>query len=519
MLAVVLLLASASANALAETSRPNILLIIADDLGFTDLGSFGGEIRTPNLDELAARGVRFSQFHTAPQCAATRAMLFSGNNNHVAGADPSRNLARLSSNIVPFPRVLADAGYRTIMVGKWHLGLEASQSPAAAGFERSFALAHGGSNHFTGGGLTEAGTIFREDGRLANYPAGTFSTAVFTERLEAFLDEGRDDPRPFLAVASYTAPHWPLQLPETDRELYAGRYDAGYGALRRERLAGAKRAGVIERAHALPPRDPEVRPWDALSAAEQRSEAREMELLAGMIENLDRHIGDLFARLEASGELENTLVFFLSDNGANAADPITWPRSEYLRAHYDNSLENMGSASSWVSIGPEWAEASSAPFRRYKQFTLQGGVVSPMIVAGPGVAMAGDVSSAFVTVMDIAATVIEVAGAQYPARDDVAPLRGVSMVEHLAGRADAVHEAAWAHAFMHQGRAFLRQGNWKLVSTTRPFHEEAFELYDLDADPGEAVDLRASMPERFAQILELWRRRSVEVGVQLPSEH
>jgi arylsulfatase len=293
-------LAAAPAVA-AQVTRPNILLIVADDLGYADLGIYGSPIRTPRIDALARQGLRFTQFHTAPKCAPTRAMLLSGNNNHVAGMgrQSPRGLLQdylpgyeghLSDRIAPLPALLRAAGYRTYMTGKWHLGIEAEHSPKAAGFERS------------------------------EWPAGAYSTELYTDRLIEYIEEGRGDGRPFFAFAAYTSPHWPLQVPADERDRYAGVWDDGYDAWRERNFANLQGAGIVPMSAGLPPRNPAVRPWTELSTEERRVEAREMELYAAMVENLDGHVGRLLDYLKQSGQYENTLIVFMADNGAAAED-------------------------------------------------------------------------------------------------------------------------------------------------------------------------------------------------------
>lgn len=511
-------------------SRPNVLLIVADDLGYADLGSFGSDIRTPNLDRLAARGIRFTQFHTSPYCAPTRAMLLSGNNNHVAGmgmqSPPDRLRARvrgyeghLSDRVVPLPRLLSDAGYRTYAVGKWHLGTRPENGPRAAGFERSFMLLHGAASHYGSAGFFEGGSLYAEDGAPAGWPEDAYSTEVYTDRLLSYLDADLADDRPFFAYAAFTSPHWPLQVPETYRDRYEGRYDAGYDALRERNFASLKRAGIVPARSRLPPRNEAVTPWDDLEPGERRREARKMELYAAMVENLDHHVGRILAFLEERGLDESTLVLFLSDNGAAAEDFYNvGPYRGYLRARYDNALRNMGRASSWVSYGRQWAEAGSAPFSRHKGYTREGGIVAPMIVAGAGVAGRGAIDRSYLTAMDIAPTILDIAGARYPSDGSVAPMLGSSMRDLLAGRAAYVHDSLYVTILHHRDRALLRQGRWKLVTLEGPFAEEKFELYDVVADPGETTNLAAVEPETYSRLLELWRTKRRETGIVLPGE-
>lgn len=516
-------------GATAAAPRPNILLLVADDLGYADLGAYGSDIRTPNIDRLAAEGLLFTRFHTAPMCAPTRAMLLTGNNNHVAGMglqSPPASLARipgyeghLSERVAPFPRLLREAGYHTYSTGKWHLGDAREQSPPAAGFERSYQLTHGAANHFNSVGFYGRGSLYREDGEEVEYPAGTYTTELFTDRLIGFIDSQIDDGRPFFAFAAYTSPHWPLQVPDAWLDLYRGRYDDGYDALRERNFERLKAAGIVPPESELPPRNPDIVPWGALDAEARRIEARKMELYAAMVENLDHHVGRLIAHLEARGVYENTLVVFMSDNGAGAEDFYhTGPFVDYIRSNYDNAYDNMGKPDSWVSYGPQWAEAGSAPFSRYKTYTREGGIVAPMIVAGPGVARRGEISHAYVTVMDLAPTFIELGGAAYPADGSVRPMEGESMVAFLAGEAPAVHDGDYVTTLLHAGRAFVRRGPWKLSNLEPPFDEAAFELFDVEADPGETTNLAEARPEVLREMLELWRSERERLGIVLPDE-
>lgn len=300
-------------------ARPNILLLVADDLGYADLGSYGGDVSTPNIDALADRGVRFSQFHTAPMCAPTRAMLLTGNDNHVAGmgiqggggalAGRPGYEGHLSERVVPFPRLLRDAGYHTYSVGKWHLGTAPEHSPTAAGFERSFQLLQGAGDHFSDIALSGRDSIstYWEDGAYGAWPEGGYSTEVYTDRLIEFIEDGSEDGRPFFALAAYTSPHWPLQVPDEDLELYRGRYDMGYDRLRELRFESLQGAGIIPVDHQLPPRLDWIAPWEDLTEEERRVESRKMELYAAMVENLDRHIGRLLGYLDERGMLDNTM--------------------------------------------------------------------------------------------------------------------------------------------------------------------------------------------------------------------
>ena len=302
--------------------RPNILLIVADDLGYADLGCYGGDIETPNIDSIAATGVRFSRFHTASTCAPTRAMLLSGNDNHIAGMGVQGLVTeewgyegRLTDRIVPFPQLLKDAGYHTYMAGKWHLGSKPEDNPHQKGFERSFVMLPGAGNHSDNRNIVKANSItpYTEDGVPTQWRTGDYSTDLYTDKLIRFIGRGRGDKSPFFALATYTSPHWPLQVDESHWRKYEGRYDAGYEALRKRRLKSLKQAGLIPENSILPEVDASVKPWDSLTPEEQKMEARKMELYAGMVDNLDFNVGRLIEHLKTIGEFNNTLIVFMSD--------------------------------------------------------------------------------------------------------------------------------------------------------------------------------------------------------------
>ncbi|NNL31285.1 MAG: arylsulfatase [Gemmatimonadetes bacterium] len=522
-----------------EDLGPNILLLVADDLAYADLGSYGGDVHTPNIDALAARGVRFSQFHTAPMCAPTRAMLLSGNDNHVAGmgwqggapAELASNPgyeSHLSDRIVPFPQLLQDAGYRTYSVGKWHLGTAADHTPTAAGFERSFQLLQGAGDHYSSVALEPQDSVstYWADGDFTTWPEGSYSTEVYTDRLLEFIEEDRGDGRPFFAFAAYTSPHWPLQVPDDYLDLYRGQYDMRYDRLRELRFESLQEAGIVSADHELPPRLDWIKPWEDLSAEQQRIESRKMELYAAMVQNLDEHVGRLIGALEAVGELENTVVVFMSDNGAAAEDFYNAGAfAEWLQGRYVDDFEFMGTPQSYVSYGPQWAEAGSAPYRGHKTYAHEGGIIAPLIVAGPGVDREpnesdfGRIERAWVGVADIAPTILELAGVGYPGSrgtTDTQPMSGTSMLPLLEGSADRIHPPDELLALSHRMHAYVRLGDWKLVSSDQYQGTGTFELFDLASDPGETVDVSERFPEKRTELMDSLEAFRARVGVVIP---
>jgi arylsulfatase len=527
---VLCLLFSACANQSEEAIQPNILLIVADDFGYTDLSAFGGDIDTPNLDTLIKSGVTFSGFHTAPFCAVTRAMLLSGNDNHIAGMG-SQDLrtgvfgyeGHLTDRIIPIPQLLREAGYSTGMAGKWHLGKRPEDNPARKGFDYSYTILDGGGNHYSDLGIFPDVPVseYTENGESVGWPEDAYSTDFYTDRLIDYIDEAIARDQPFFSFAAYTTPHWPLQVDPDYWKKYEGRYDNGYEALRLKRFNRMKELGFLPEDEEMPDLHPRVEPWDNLSAEEQRAEARKMELYAGMVDNMDHNIGRLITHLKEIGEYENTLILFLSDNGAAAEDFYHHPYfGPFLQEHYTEEYELMGTEESFISYGPQWAEAGASPFKYFKGYTTQGGINTPLVIAGPAVSHKGEVVHAFSTVMDLAPTFYELAGIEYPVSfngEEVYPLRGSSLVPLLHGSGQTVHPDDYVFPLEHRGFVQVRKGDWKLVNIEIPFDEANFELYDLSEDRGEQNDVKDLYPEVYRDLLEEWHAYRDEVGVRIPT--
>jgi arylsulfatase len=520
---------SGTKEKIQEDSRPNILLLVADDLGYADLGCYGGDIETPNIDALAAQGIRFSRFHTSPLCAPTRAMLLSGNDNHIAGMGIQSNLdngfgyeGRLSNRIVTIPALLKAHGYHTYMAGKWHLGRDSLSIPYRKGFERSFVNIRGGGNHYNDQGLFARDPItpYFEDTQPAHWNNGDYSTDFYTDKLIEYIDRDKEDNKPFFVFAAYTSPHWPLQVDEKYWKKYEGRYDDGYEKLKERRLESLKNAGMIPKDAVLPPNHERVKPWNSLSTDEKKKEARKMELYAGMVDNLDYNVGRIIQHLKDIGEFDNTLIVFMSDNGAAAEDFYNNPIfSPFLREHFNDDFESMGQPNSFISYGPQWAEAGSSPFRYFKGLTTEGGINAPMIIAGPHIESKNTISDEFVTLMDIAPTFYEVAQAMYPEKFEgqtTYPLKGNSLMPFVTGTTEHVHGSEYVFGLEHDNFAMIRKGDYKITNIMSPFLEENFKLYNLSQDLAELHDLKESEPEKYQEMLAEWRKFAKEVSVQIP---
>lgn len=511
--------------------RPNILLILIDDMGYSDVGPFGSEIATPAIDTLASTGVKITDFHTAASCSPTRAMLMTGVDNHQTGyGNMSESLlpeqigqpgyeGHLNDRVVTVAQLLNESGYHTYMTGKWHLGREANE-PHGRGFEQSFAVLQGFSGHMT---LTPAfegsQTTYTHNGEVVEMPADFgYSTDYYTDRMIEFIDSNKSTDQPFFGYLSYTAAHDPLQAPAEWIEKQHGRYDAGYEALRAERVARMKELGIIPQETESAPFFEEHAPsWDSLSPEEQAIQSREMEVYAAMIANMDYNVARLFDYLREIGEYENTVIFFLSDNGANWEEIDMWG-AEWINATYDNSLENIGAANSFAMYGTGWAQASMGPFHLFKGFAAEGGIRAPLIISGPGVKRVGETSHAFAHVTDLMPTMLELAGATYPDTfngNELAPLYGESMVPFLTGGQETIHPADRVTGWEVWGRAALRKGNWKLLWVEEPFGNSQWALYDLTTDLAEQHDLAAEKPEIVADLMAEWEKYVEENGLIL----
>jgi len=525
-LLLVALLASCSFS--KKTKSPNILLIVADDLGYADLGCFGSDIQTPHLDELANSGIRFSGFHTSPMCSPTRAMLISGNDNHIAGIGAQSRYTthfgyegQLSDRVVTIPELLQQAGYHTYMVGKWHLGKHQDSDPFNRGFENTFALYEGAGNHYTNQSALHQGlSTYTENGKQVKWPDGEYSTDFYTDKIIAYIEANKEDNQPFFAYAAYTSPHWPLQVDTSYWHKYRGRYNQGYDYLKEQRLQSLKDAGIIPEGAKLPPSHKKVVPWNSLSEEEQRYEARKMELYAGMVDNLDVNIGRLIAYLKEIGEYENTLIVFMSDNGAAHRDFIQSEKYAGLKEYYNDDYDNMGSYDSYISYGPQWAEAGSSPFRYYKDYATQGGINTPLIVGGAMVNRTNVIHHGLATVMDLAPTFYEMANVSYPDQymgRKVYPLKGSSMLPFVSGKADTIHSTNYVFGLEHAGNAMVRKGYWKITNFIRPFNQANFALYNLNDDIGEQNDVKAQYPEVYKELMGEWESFVEEVKIQHPT--
>ena len=531
-----------------KAERPNVLLIVADDLGYSDLGSFGGEIQTPNLDRLAFGGVRLTNFHVAPTCSPTRSMLLSGVDSHKAGlGNMAEEIAPnqqgqpgyegyLNDQVVPLPKLFKDAGYRTYMTGKWHLGMTEETSPNAKGFDKAFALLQGGASHFP-----DMAPIYAEDpnnvpkakywqdGKLLEELPDNFefSSQFYVDQLIQYLGQEQDSDKPFFAYLSYTAPHWPIQAPDSVIDKYKSNYDGGYQWLEKQRLEKQKELGLVPRSAPLSKLETDARPWDELTDAEKAMSARTMEVYAAMVDDLDHHTGRLLEYLKSQGVLDNTIIVFMSDNGAEGHDmEALWNPNEFPAAYrwimenHDFSLEGVGRKGSYTLYGPGWGGAATPAMQGYKAFPTEGGTRSAAFVHYPKTIKPGTIAAHLAHVKDITPTLLEMAGVFFGQGSHggrvVEPISGVSILPVLTGEVsvDAASDRVIGTELF--GKRAIRYAEWKIVHMPPPHGTGSWQLYDLSKDLAENNDLAEQEPAVLQKMIALWDAYAEENNVILP---
>lgn len=525
--------------------QPNFIIIVADDLGFTDTSAFGGEIDTPNLKKLGQTGLRFTDFHTASACSPTRSMLFSGTDNHIAGLGQMAEFARnvpafkgkpgyegsLNYRVAAMPEILHDAGYYTFLSGKWHLGLTPEYWPSRRGFERTFALLPGAGNHFKyfprdkNGKYADFLTpLFEKDGESFDpetLPEDYYSTDYFTDRfIEQYNDPRRKD-RPFLGLLTYTSPHWPFQATEELIHKYDGYYDDGPQALRSRRLKNAVQEGILEEfvePHAVETqRD---KSWSELSPEEQEYQAKIMQIYAAMVDRMDYNIGRVLDAV--NDEIDNTFILFMSDNGAEGMMMEAMPLKaaniqKHVANYYNNAYENMGKANSFTHYSDEWAQAATAPAYMYKMWASEGGIRCPLIVHYPKLTTPSPIIHEFVTVMDILPTFLDLSGTKHPAPEfqgrQVVPMRGSSWVPYLSGKTAWVHSEDTVTGWELFYQQAIRKGQYKALFIPKPYGQGRWQLYNIKEDQGEVHDLSTTLPEKLKELVEYWAVYVSETGL------
>jgi arylsulfatase A-like enzyme len=531
-----------------EAKKPNILLILADDMGYGDIGAFGSEIETPNIDKLASQGMSFTNFHVGAACAPTRTMLMTGVDNHRAGMGNMLEIqadnqfgkpgyeGHLNDKVVTVATRLKDAGYHTYMAGKWHLGKSPTTIPYAKGFERSFALMESGADNYVDqpySALYEKVHYFEDDKAVSLPTENYFSTSYYTDKIIDYISSKQEDGKPFFAYVAYQAVHYPLQAPKEFIDKYNGVYDKGWHELRKARIARQKELGITSQEAVLKTnydattRDYwKIPDWESLSEEEKAFSARSMQTYAGMLDNMDVNIGRIIAYLKEIGEYENTLIIFMSDNGA---DPSTQPFfpgfKPWYEAHYEytyledynGDFSKMGQKGSFVDFGPGWAAVSNTPNSYYKSFSTEGGLRVPFIASYPGVIPVGKQINTFVFVKDIAPTLIEIAGGDYKSDNyngkAIHPITGASMLKTLKGEAEKVHPETEKIGYELAGNSAIFMGKYKMVKNLPPQGKGEWELYNIETDPSEMHNLVEEMPELAEELIAAYEEYETQNGV------
>jgi arylsulfatase A-like enzyme len=521
----------------AVSDSPNILIILNDDMGFSDIGCYGGEIETPNLDRLAFGGLRYSQFYNTARCSPSRASLLTGLHPHQTGigiltydTGPEGYAGDLSRNCVTIAEVLKRKNYRCYLSGKWHIARSLTKPtgawPLQRGFDAFFGTIIGAGSFYNPNTLTRGNDNIEHEAEQD--PEFFYTDAISDQAVKYIRAHTKDHPgTPFFQYVAYTAPHWPLHAHEEDIAKYKGRFDAGWDRLREERLARLVKDGIIHPSWRLTDRDPTQPPW---TEAEDRAWLlRCMEVYAAQIDRMDQGIGRIVQALEETGHFENTLVIFLSDNGACAEDipegvtakelvdelmiaKATTRAGEPVRFGNDPDI-TPGGEDTYQSYGTAWANLSNTPFRLYKHWIHEGGIATPLVVHWPrGIKEAGGLRHHPGQLPDIMATILDVTGAAYPGEYDghaVPPCEGESLVPSFAADGAERGPLFWEH----EGNAAVRVGQWKLVRN----YPGPWELYDLDADRTEMHDLAAQHPERVREMSEQYAAWAARCGV-IPRE-
>lgn len=507
-------------------AKPNFVVLLIDDAAFMDLGIYGGEARTPNIDALASGGAMFTRYYSSPLCSPSRAMLLTGMDNHLTGVSTIPEVLpkehegqpgytmRLEPGVATLADRLKPVGYRTLMTGKWHLGSGKGDLPDAHGFDRSFALDASGADNWEDKSYMPyyADAPWYEDGAPASLPDDFYSSAFIVDKMVSYLEEGPST-EPFFAFLGFQAVHIPVQAPAEFTANYKGVYDAGWEELRLARWARAKAKGFIPQDAALAPMPDHLRAWASLTPEDQKLYAARMEVNAGMLEAMDFHIGRLVAHLKSTGQFENTVFVITSDNGPEPSRGDNDPRMKFWMNMngYHLDAEGMGEKGSWGFIGPEWAMAAASPHDKFKFLGSEGGIRVPFILSGAGVPQGQRIDTR-AQVTDIAPTLLALAGA--PADlDGAKPVTGRSLLPLLRGEVDAVYTLGDAIVIEVSGNAAVIKGDYKLTRNQKPHGDARWRLYDLSKDPGETEDLSASYPDIYDDLQTEYASYSERVGV------
>ena len=520
----------------ALAKRPNMVVMLADDWGFSDVGAFGGEMHTPHLNQLAQKGMRFSNFHVSASCSPTRSMLLTGVDNHLNGVGNMREtiplshvgragyLSVLNNRVVTIASLLQDSGYRTYVAGKWHVGKEPHNLPPARGFDRSLVLGDSGADNWETGklylDLTDK-VYWYDNGKEAKMPKEFYSSEFYINKTLEYLKTDAKLDKPFFAYVAFQANHIPVQAPQEFIEKYKGKYNKGWDVLRQERRNKAIELGLMPLNTPMAPLPSTHVAWDSLSETDKAYQARRMEVYAAMAEAMDHQIGRLIGHLKETGEYDNTVFVFLSDNGAEATDPYALAVGRWwLDQHYNRDLDRLGSKGAYSVIGPNWARATTSPLSTYKFFAGEGGIRVPLIISGvPNMVIDASprIHQSLTHVNDIVPTLLDLAKVQHPGTtykgQTIYPLTGHSLLPVISGTAKRVRGPDEVLGYELSGNKALFKGDYKLLSNLAPVGDGQWHLYNIVKDPGETQDLQQALPELFQTLQADYAKWSKANGV------
>ncbi|MBY6210164.1 arylsulfatase [Microbulbifer agarilyticus] len=514
-------------SSFAEEQQPNILIILSDDMGWADTGAFGGEIETPNIDQIAREGVRFVNFYTNPMCTPTRVTLMSGLDHHIAGAGtmtlftaPNQQGKRgyegwLLPDYKTLANIMQEAGYNTYVSGKWDLGRFPELIPRSRGFDRDFVMldSHGSHYDMTNLYTDNPKLMFTEDGRyLTRLPKDYYSSKTYTDKMISFIEEGRSNGKPFFAYLAYQAPHDPHHIDEPWRSKYQGKYDKGWTYFHRARYSKQQALGLLPENSELAERYWYLPDSEVLAPITLATLGRHMELYAAMMNNMDYHIGRLLEYLKEIGQYENTVIIFFGDNGPegnNTFEAITASglSNNIFRAKHwsqEHHINVLGTPNSYPEYGAGWAQVSATPFYGHKSFPSEGGIRNALIVKMPDSKhVGGTIRTDFMHVSDIMPTLTELTGQEFPNGDT----SGKSWLGMLRDPAQHVRDEDDWIGWEIMGAMALRKGDWKILNNWPPYGTGNWQLYDLKSDWAERHDLAAVHPEILKELISLYENQ------------
>ena len=519
------------------SGKPNVILLLADDLAFSDLGAYGSEIETPHLDQLASSGVLFTRFHTSAMCSPSRAMLLTGVDQHKNGYgtmseyldDSQRGQpgyeGYLNNQVVTVASVLNNAGFNTFMTGKWHLGSQTL--PSDRGFDRTFILQQGAGSHFDNTGYASARPIvdYFRNGEAVELPEDFYSSDAYTNEMIKYIEEGRASNQPFFGYLAFSAPHFPLHAPANLIDKYIERYMVGWDVIRQQRHDAMKELGLIHSDAEMADRLERVPPWNEVSMEDQRYQAKKMAVYAAMIDRIDQNVGKLVSYLKSIDEYDNTIFFFLSDNGPEAVDFTTYPilpvATDWIAETFDNSYENLGNQGSYIYYGERWAHVSAAAHSFHKTVITQGGINVPLILSYAQAIPQNRIVTDFSSIVDIAPTILDLVNVAHPGNifngRSIHNMDGRSIVPYLKGSVESIYPLGEGNGFELFGHNAYISGSWKITRLQEPYGDFTWGLFDIEKDPAELNNLAEQNPEKFQELLALYAGYAESNGViQVP---